>query len=161
MSLNIKQLRFLDACLEFLKNRYPATTGMTLDANLVFKFEDDIYKATSFQEVDSQLDINEISYRRGINEQSGAFHYLFRDRIDVDQVVSFLQQKNCYGVLNTADPELVKLQLFSVFSELEIPSFDVKINSGILYNVTNLTSGVSLPFMKFPDDAEFELVSIN
>ena len=159
--MNIKQLRFLDACLEFLKNRYPETTGMTLDANLVFKLEDDIYTATAFQEVDSQLNIKEISYIMSINEQSSAFQYRFRDRIDIDQVIAFLQQKNCYGVLNTADAEMVKIQLFSVISELEIPEFEIKINSEILYNVTNLSKGFSLPFMKFPDDAEFELVSIN
>lgn len=160
--MNIKQLRYLDACLEFLKNRYPATTGKTLDANLVFKFKNDIYSALAFPEVDSDLNIREIYYHMGgIDERSVSLKYRFRDRIDTDEMLNFLQIKNCYGVANTTDTELVKFHLFSVFSEREIPSFDVKINTGILYNVTNLTSGFSLPFMKFPDGAEFELVSIN
>ena len=160
--MNIKQLRYLDACLEFLKNRYPETAGETLDAKLVFKFNNEIYAATTFPEVDNDLNIREIYYHAGgIDERSISLKYRFRDRIDTDDIINTLQIKNCYGVLNTSDAEMVKLHLFSVFSELEIPSFEVKTNPGILYNVTNLTSGFSLPFMKFPDDAEFELVSIN
>ena len=108
------------------------------------------------------MNIREIYYHAGgIDERSISLKYRFRDRIDTDDIINTLQIKNCYGVLNTSDAEMVKLHLFSVFSELEIPSFEVKTNPGILYNVTNLTSGFSLPFMKFPDDAEFELVSIN
>ena len=160
--MNIKQLRYLDACLEFLKNRFPETTGGTLDANLVFKFENDVYKATAFQEVDSQLYVKEISYYlKGINEKTGAFQYRFRGRIDIDELIAFMQEKNCYGVLNTEDIELVKLHLLSVFSEQEIPEFKISSDSAILFNVTNLSKGYSLPFMRFPDNAEFELISIS
>ena len=64
-------------------------------------------------------------------------------------------------ICNSGDLEIVRYALLKYFVEKDVPEIDLPKTGNYLFNVETLSTGLKLPIMAVPEEAEFKLISIN
>ena len=156
--MNLKQLRFAEACLVFATRTtdYERAADIS-EFKFVFEYNNDLYTASSFYKVSENLTYSEPGLSR--------FHDYYEEKsngpIDSDHIYNFLPFQIIKMVCMTSDIEIARYELLKYFLEHEIPEIEFPKTDNYLFNVVNLSTGLKLPIMAVPEEADFRLISIN
>ena len=156
--MNLKQLRFAEACLVFLTGttEYDKAADLS-DLKFVIEYNGNLYTASAFYKVRENLTYSELGpsiFGESYMEKTNLM-------IDSDPIYEFLPYKTIKAICNSADLEIARYALLKYFIEKDVPEIDLPKTGNYLFNVENLSTGLKLPIMAVPEEAEFKLISIN
>jgi len=156
--MNIKQLRFVEVCLVFLsKNKHYERKSDLSNLNIVFEYKNNIFTASTFFKVNENFYYSDT----GLEAFGQSFEEKDRLWIDSDVIGAFLPTKTVKTFSNSTDSSVVQYELLKFFVEKEVPELELSQIGNYLFNVENLSTGLKLPIMAVPEEAEFNLISIN
>lgn len=156
--MNLKQLRFAEACFVFITktSRFEKVADLS-EFKFVIEYNGSFYTASSFYKVSENLTHSEL----GLSIFEESYMEKTNLRIDTDPIYEFLPYKTIKTICNSADLEITRYALLKYFVEKDVPEIDLPKTGDYLFNVENLSTGLKLPIMAVPEDADFKLISIN
>ncbi len=156
--MNLRQLKFAEACLIFVTRTTEYDRAADLSGfKFVIEYNGNLYTTSAFYKVRENFSYSE----SGLS----AFGICYTEKtnliIDSDHIYNFLPFQTIKAICKTADLEIARYELLKYFLEHEIPEINFPKTGNFLFNVDNLSTGLKLPIMAVPEEAEFKLISIN
>ena len=156
--MNLKQLRFAEACLVFITRTSCYDKAADLSGfKFVIEYNGSLYTASAFYKVNENLTHSEL----GLSIFGESYMEKTNLMIDSDPIYNFFPYQAIKTICNSGDLEIVRYALLKYFVEKDVPEIDLPKTGNYLFNVENLSTGLKLPIMAVPEEAEFKLISIN
>lgn len=156
--MNLKQFRFVEACFVYLTKTPEYNKAIDLSGlKFVIEYNSNLYNASSFYKIKENLSYSEL----GLLPFGESYVEATNIMIDSDSIYEFLPYKAIKAIFNSSDLEIARYALLKYFNEKEIPEIEFQKTGNYLFNVENLSTGLKLPIMAVPEEADFKLISIN
>lgn len=155
--MNLNEIRILEACHKFLIGLTEFEEKLQNDS-LVYRFQD---KNITFVTYQKYRNLSFIDFRLRYDRLDDSITYI-DDREDL--INAFPSQHELRALVRVSDPEQARIQIFKLLSQANLEILTEKNPNAkkdyFGYQFRNLETKESYPIYLFPENANFELVTI-